>query len=522
MDPNYILVWIVGGTVALQFIGSLRQPTGNIGWLCVYTVVLILLGTGLARAPQVAGYAAGIAWLVLVVLPFVAIQIVHYLSIKKRYHAAVWFARIAAVFHPADGWQHHPALCRALGMAHDGRIDEACDSLEQYRNDHHWFGRLARAYIYRLNHDWQAFIDWFESGKIAGNELDSAIYYIRAIGETGRLNDMVAQFAEMRAGFGRRDGDLRNLCRLFVFAFSGRTETLERLFRTRLAVFPPQVQSYWLATAWLARRNEENARKEYEAIQSSNDRLTQHEGAWRFDNPPAPADGLSAPSLRILDDEELQLDHDERYGFRPSVKRSKAVVTLSLIFVNLLVFSIEMSAGGATDLKTLTTLGAVVPAWVMDGQWWRIAVATFLHYGTLHLMMNMLALLALGPYLEFALGPLRYITTYIAAGFGSMLAIVLLSRLTHSELVPVLGASGGVMGVVGAIAAVYMRGWRRDRAHVAHTQLVLVLLIIIIQMVFDVVTPNVSFLAHFSGALIGFTLASIQRHEFAALNQETQ
>ena len=103
-----------------------------------------------------------------------------------------------------------------------------------------------------------------------------------------------------------------------------------------------------------------------------------------------------------------------------------------------------------------------------------------------------------------------------------MLAIVLLSGLTHSELVPVLGASGGVMGVVGAIAAVYMRGWRRDRAHVAHTQLVLVLLIIIIQMVFDVVTPNVSFLAHFSGALIGFTLASIQRHEFAALNQETQ
>ena len=51
MDPNYILVWIVGGSVALQFIGGLRQPAGNIGWLCVYTIILILLGTGMLRTP---------------------------------------------------------------------------------------------------------------------------------------------------------------------------------------------------------------------------------------------------------------------------------------------------------------------------------------------------------------------------------------------------------------------------------------------------------------------------------------
>ena len=53
---------------------------------------------------------------------------------------------------------------------------------------------------------------------------------------------------------------------------------------------------------------------------------------------------------------------------------------------------------------------------VAEGEWWRLVTATFLHYGPLHLGMNMLVLWFIGPPLEDYLGHGRYALVYLVSG----------------------------------------------------------------------------------------------------------
>lgn len=45
--------------------------------------------------------------------------------------------------------------------------------------------------------------------------------------------------------------------------------------------------------------------------------------------------------------------------------------------------------------------GVVLPGVLVQGEWWRLLTAPFLHGGLLHLFLNMLAIHWLGPPLEF-------------------------------------------------------------------------------------------------------------------------
>ena len=127
----------------------------------------------------------------------------------------------------------------------------------------------------------------------------------------------------------------------------------------------------------------------------------------------------------------------------------------------------------------------------------------FLHFGALHLAMNMFALWILGPFTEFALGFRRFILVYALAGVGSMTVVMLFASGPDGEQLTV-GASGCIMGLVGASEALMLRGWLREKALVAKRRLFAVLAIVSLQCLFDSVVPHVSMTAHLSGAVIGF------------------
>ena len=95
--------------------------------------------------------------------------------------------------------------------------------------------------------------------------------------------------------------------------------------------------------------------------------------------------------------------------------------------------------------------GFFVPALVRDGDWWRLITANLLHGPWLHLSMNVLGLVVLGPLVERALGGARTVCIMAASGVGAMLASGLL--LEES----VVGASGVALGLAGALVWLELR-----------------------------------------------------------------
>jgi membrane associated rhomboid family serine protease len=83
---------------------------------------------------------------------------------------------------------------------------------------------------------------------------------------------------------------------------------------------------------------------------------------------------------------------------------------------------------------------------IQDGQYYRLISDAFLHFGIIHIALNMYVLWILGAALERYAGPLRfgmvYFVSALTASFGALL-------LTPNALTG--GASGAIFGVMGAL-----------------------------------------------------------------------
>jgi membrane associated rhomboid family serine protease len=199
-------------------------------------------------------------------------------------------------------------------------------------------------------------------------------------------------------------------------------------------------------------------------------------------------------------------DHDFERSTRRSQFRSAPGVFV-LIVVNVLVFLFEVSVGHWNDPTVLYRIGALEPsAVVAQGEYWRLFTALFLHAGFLHLGFNMFALYVLGPPLERAIGTTRFAACYLISGLGSSVGVVALSEMGLARVAIVIGASGCIMGIVGAWAGFLLR---HHHDPFARQRLANIGLIVVIQIAFDLSTPQVSMPAHICGLVAGFFLGLI-------------
>jgi len=88
---------------------------------------------------------------------------------------------------------------------------------------------------------------------------------------------------------------------------------------------------------------------------------------------------------------------------------------------------------------------------VARGEYWRLVTSGFLHYGPLHLLLNMYALYILGGLLEPAIGKLRFALVYFVSLLAGSFGAILLTPFGDTA-----GASGAVFGLMGA-ALIVMR-----------------------------------------------------------------
>ncbi|MET7864593.1 rhomboid family intramembrane serine protease [Micromonospora taraxaci] len=194
-------------------------------------------------------------------------------------------------------------------------------------------------------------------------------------------------------------------------------------------------------------------------------------------------------------------------------------VTKALIAVNVLLMLLSIASdrggdaavggsgfgglmGGSTPLTNWgSVLGlAVFPdgtlGGIADGQWYRLITAMFLHYGVIHLLLNMWALWVLGRSLEANLGPLRFGALYLIGGLGGNVAAYLFSAQNSATA----GASTAVFGLFAALIIIE-RKMGRDISQVIP--------ILVINLVFTLTVPGISIPGHLGGLVVGALMALV-------------
>ena len=150
--------------------------------------------------------------------------------------------------------------------------------------------------------------------------------------------------------------------------------------------------------------------------------------------------------------------------------RGFAVVTLTLIAINVLVFVIlqlpneAFTYGWAAVPREITTgedlvgpvrIGGEVAFVLTEGPnpiWLTLISSMFMHGGWLHLAGNMLFLWIFGDNVEHTVGSVVFLVFYLLAGVVGSLAQVFLDA---NSLIPSLGASGAISGVLAAYLVLY-------------------------------------------------------------------
>jgi rhomboid protease GluP len=141
----------------------------------------------------------------------------------------------------------------------------------------------------------------------------------------------------------------------------------------------------------------------------------------------------------------------------------------------------------------LTRFGASLPAPYMQGQWWRLVTAGFLHGGVFHILMNSWVLFDLGAEVEQLYGTSRLIVFYFVStitGFWTS---------SHLGFHSSVGSSAGIFGLIGAMLAFGVS----DRSALGSMVKSLYMRWVIYGLVLSFL-PGVDFWAHIGGLAGGF------------------
>lgn len=198
----------------------------------------------------------------------------------------------------------------------------------------------------------------------------------------------------------------------------------------------------------------------------------------------------------------------ERDAAAGAIEKRPLVVTWGIAAVIGAVFALEMAAGAMSDGRMLLALGAARRDLVVGGVddvvpflgAWRIPAAALMHGHLLHLALNAMSLLVLGPVLERWLVKWRYVLVLL----GSALIGTGASALLRDDVATV-GLSGGLFGMLGALA---ITTWKYRRAPLVGPRLPLRSWVILV-VANGVLTaaPGVDAWAHVGGALAGALIA---------------
>lgn len=170
------------------------------------------------------------------------------------------------------------------------------------------------------------------------------------------------------------------------------------------------------------------------------------------------------------------------------------LITRSIIAINALFYlwvtlgSTVLTNGGAINKRELDM--ALSQYFIDNGEWYRLISSGFLHYGLIHVGMNMFLLWQLGQLLEPALDRGRFALLYFAAMLGGSVGALALSPNALTG-----GASGAVFGLMAAAAVgLQQRGVNPMKTGIGGT--------LVLNLLITFTIPGISIGGHVGGALM--------------------
>jgi len=183
---------------------------------------------------------------------------------------------------------------------------------------------------------------------------------------------------------------------------------------------------------------------------------------------------------------------------RQTMTRQPLIATYSIIAINVgayLYLSIRdhsLDGNGFTSARW-----ALYGPAVSNGDYWRLASYSVVHYGLLHIALNMFILYLVGRVFEPATGPIRFATIYAVSVLGGAAGALIFSPHDITG-----GASGGVFGMLAAATLVMSRRgipfWNTGFGP-----------LIVLNLALNLFEPHISIGGHIGGLIAGGLVAEL-------------
>lgn len=185
----------------------------------------------------------------------------------------------------------------------------------------------------------------------------------------------------------------------------------------------------------------------------------------------------------------------------------RAFVTPLLMLLNVVAYiAIAISARNAYTIDIATELkwGGNVGVLELQGQWWRLLTAVFLHANLLHLLVNMWTLWGASRLVERLYGRWTFLILYLLCGICAS-ATSSLWEITRLSV----GASGAIFGVIGALIAFLIRGDTHVPRSIARPYLLSTAIFAVYNLIGGLMDVRIDNAAHVGGLIAGIGLGSI-------------
>ena len=174
---------------------------------------------------------------------------------------------------------------------------------------------------------------------------------------------------------------------------------------------------------------------------------------------------------------------------------TRMTATFLLIVANVSVYVFTSMLGGNfinTDLNVLLLFGQA-NYMVLEGSYWQLFTAIFVHVNVIHLMMNMVFLFIFGMRAEELFNKTLYLCIYFESGLVGNIFTLLMGPDMVSA-----GASGAILGIFGA-SMIYV-------GEAVGKSIMNALAYSFVMLILSSMTPGVNVLAHLGGLVAGLVI----------------